>query len=261
MADVVDLSGRRARGAVDLIETLTDRVRALEVALQAAADELALRAEVDVIVAHELRTPLTVVSGVLETVAAGLLNETDRNLLLRAGLRQARLARSTVEDLMHPGVHPAQLVPRAALEVVELAEVTDDVLDCAARRGIDMTKVSLSGFEVRVTSAPARLRAILANFIENAIHSGRGPVECQAQIVDQTLHLAVSDRGPGLGGRDPEDIFLPHPKDSSTRTGLYIARMIARSLGGDAFLAERDGGGATAWVELPQRRLGDSVEK
>jgi signal transduction histidine kinase len=43
--------------------------------------------------------------------------------------------------------------------------------------------------------------------------------------------------------------------------GLYVARMLARSLGGDVTLAERPEGGVAATVTVPQRRNVDAAPR
>jgi signal transduction histidine kinase len=119
------------------------------------------------------------------------------------------------------------------------------------------------GLDLMVTTAPGRLRSILANFFENAArYGGKGPLICHAEPADGTLRVSVLDRGRGLKGRDPEALFEPfvqgdggHPQGRGL--GLYLVRMLARSLGGEAYLADRPGGGAVASVEFPQRRDGD----
>jgi two-component system osmolarity sensor histidine kinase EnvZ len=119
------------------------------------------------------------------------------------------------------------------------------------------------GLDLTLTTSPGRLRSILANFFENAArYGGPGRVICRAEPADGLLRISVLDRGRGLGGRDPETLFEPfvqgdggHP--GGRGLGLYLVRMLARSLGGDAHLADRPGGGTVAWVEFPQRRDGD----
>jgi hypothetical protein len=41
---------------------------------------------------------------------------------------------------------------------------------------------------------------------------------------------------------------------------LYLARMLARSMGGDVTLSGRTGAGCAATVELPQRRFDDGLD-
>ena len=80
-----------------------------------------------------------------------------------------------------------------------------------------------------------------------------------------TLVLEVADRGPGLRGVPPEVLFEAFARGDSDDdepgqgVGLYVVRMLARSLGGEATVAERPGGGTTARVTLPQRRIEDPV--
>jgi two-component system osmolarity sensor histidine kinase EnvZ len=81
-------------------------------------------------------------------------------------------------------------------------------------------------------------------------------------MVDGVLVLEVSDRGPGLESADAEELFTPFVQgadgDPSGRgVGLYLVRMLSRSMGGDVTLSDQPGGGCVARVELPQRRAED----
>jgi signal transduction histidine kinase len=103
-----------------------------------------------------------------------------------------------------------------------------------------------------------RLEQALSNLVENALRHGRGPVEVWARDGGGTIRLGVADRGPGF----PE-AFLPEAFDRFARAdagrsdggsglGLAIVRTIARVHGGEARAANRPGGGAEVWLELPR---------
>jgi signal transduction histidine kinase len=243
-------------GVVELLAAQTARIADLEA-------QLAARAEVDVLVAHEVRTPLTVILGGIETALALRDGHPELRPLLARMLRQAQGLRAVVEVLLSP-VSPGGTHSRAPQETVALAEVVEDALDAVSLR-LPRRRVVVEGVAgLRVRTSPARLTAILVNLLENAArYGGTGPVEVRAELRRRwALRIFVADRGPGLRGLDPEELFEPYRQGPNAHRegrglGLYLVRQLARSLGGDATLADRPGGGAVATVSLPQRRTDD----
>jgi len=72
-----------------------------------------------------------------------------------------------------------------------------------------------------------------------------------------TVHISVSDRGPGIDVADQRLIFEKFGRvtgDGSkpgTGLGLFIARSIAEAHGGDLTVSSAPGRGATFTVSLP----------
>lgn len=101
---------------------------------------------------------------------------------------------------------------------------------------------------------PVDVTTVLGNLLDNAIEAARigdSPREVEVELLQEnsTLHLAVSDSGPGIDPGLAEAIFT---EGVSTRpdtglpggrgVGLALARQIARALGGDVRLAHTGGG-------------------
>ena len=78
------------------------------------------------------------------------------------------------------------------------------------------------------------------------------------------LNIIVRDRGPGIPEAELERVFQPfyrleasrNPGTGGTGLGLSIARNIAQSMGGDATLRNREGGGLEARLVLPRTKSG-----
>ena len=74
-------------------------------------------------------------------------------------------------------------------------------------------------------------------------------MELRAGLEGRTLVVEVVDRGPGLGGDAAEQLFEPFSRGTGVDgvpgrgVGLFLVRMLARSLGGTATLDERPAGG------------------
>lgn len=100
---------------------------------------------------------------------------------------------------------------------------------------------------------PSLVLEILVNLVENAhrASSASGSIELAASAVDSRVRLAVLDRGVGIGG---------NPDVARRGLGLEIARSLTSASGGTLELADREGGGAVARVDLPAA-LFDEVEE
>ncbi len=201
-------------------------------------------------VSHELRAPLTVVLGSLDTLAtrdAALEPEQRRELVAMAARQGERLKR-LVE----------QLLEAARLEQAELGPAAGDVIDAVkvAREAERATELCHPGRQVRldagralpVRAAPETLLQVLTNLLDNAVkYSPAGtPIGLQGRPLGGQAVIAVIDAGPGVPAAQRDRIFerFTQLESSDGRRGegaglgLYIARRLARSLGGDLVLCE-----------------------
>ena len=95
----------------------------------------------------------------------------------------------------------------------------------------------------------------MANLLDNALRYGGADVELTAESRDGAVRLHVRDDGPGL----PADLaaFERFTRGDGARgrggsgLGLALVAAIARAHGGEAGAADRPGGGADVWIELP----------
>ena len=110
-----------------------------------------------------------------------------------------------------------------------------------------------------VRADPRKVQQMLVNLVQNAIDAvGAGQtVEIEALARGNVAHLSVLDRGPGVS---PERLgFILEPgvttKAKGSGLGLTIVRALAEQHGGRLVLANRDGGGFVATIELPGARV------
>ncbi|MHB8531142.1 MAG: sensor histidine kinase, partial [Solirubrobacteraceae bacterium] len=212
---------------------------------------------------HELRTPLAILKAELElalTKDPGRAPRTREQLeaaLLSAAEETDRLTQ-LAEDLLTLAQSDEGSLPVEQSEV-EIASVLESV----ARRFERRSSEDRRPIEVRCEEGllaevdPMRLDQAIGNLVDNSLRYGAGTIELSAKRAEGVLQIHVSDRGPGL----PPD-FLGHAFERFTRVehssatggaglGLSITASIAAAHGGRARLANRRGGGADAWLELP----------
>src|SRR3954468_3965786 len=99
---------RQLRAMVSLIEAQAEQVTALRQAVDKLEGLLAIRSELDTMVAHEVRTPLTVVHGVLATLQVLPGHHPDRVQLVDQALEHTGRLSDVVKHLLMP---PGEVVP------------------------------------------------------------------------------------------------------------------------------------------------------
>lgn len=252
------------RAMVALVEAQAEQLDSLRTAVDTLEGRLALRSELDVLVAHEVRTPLTIVLGCLQTMRTIDRNDERYDVLLSKACGQAEHLTEVVNEMLTPqgtggpAVNRTRMIPHRLGDLVDRA-----VVGVSSRIDPDRIERRFLADLVVHTSAP-RFTAVLVNLLENASrYGGDGPVTISVRVTDGVLRLQVGDRVAGLGSVDPESLFSVYTQgenrhSSGRGVGLYLVRMLASSLGGTATLANREGGGAVATITLPQRRNEDA---
>jgi len=246
---------------VDLLEAQAQEIKALQRAVRDLEGRLEVLCQLDAMVANQLRDPLDAI----EYTLGRLFSEDglpEWQLSVDHALVQIRGLAGVVSELDTPQPIGPALVERNRLITVPLDGLVEQALTVAAYT-VDRARVEVDlppGF--MITTAPRRLLGILVSLFENAAAcTESGPIECRCEVRNETLRIEVADRGPALADVDLKSLFEPTSEEEScvaTRSaGMYLVRMLARSLGGEATVADRPGGGVVSWVQLPQRRDGD----
>ena len=109
-----------------------------------------------------------------------------------------------------------------------------------------------------------RLLSILKNLVTNAVEAilstrGRGVVRVDSFVRDNTLHLTVSDDGPGISTRAQRLLFQvgystkfnPETGDINRGVGLPAVQYIIQELGGQIQLQSQLGQGTEFHIQIP----------
>ena len=220
---------------------------------------------------HELRTPLALLRAELELALREGRSPEELREALASAVEESDRLEQLAEDLLvlaradegRLPVHPERL------DAAELLGTTVRRFDVrAAEAGRELRVVAADG-PAGAAAAPRepdglavhadRLRAeqALANLVDNALRHGDGPVELRAEPAGDGVRLHVLDRGPGFDAALDGVAFERFTRGDRARSrggtglGLTIVDAIARSHGGGAGAAAREGGGADTWIELP----------
>jgi CheY-like chemotaxis protein len=231
------------------------RVRSLadmgsEVSKEVSRDEEDLN-EVLSVAAHELRTPATVILGLAATLAASRERMSDEQVseaVVRLD-RQARRMVGLLEDLLD-----VSRMRKHHLEVV-LEPVDVDAAVSAARSiapappGKDLTVEVQAGLSV--VADPAGLERVLVNLLTNAYRYGGANVRVEAGYARGSVHLTVTDDGPGVPHSLLPHLFKPfRAGPGGTGLGLSIVLGLVESFGGSISYERAIPGGARFDVRL-----------
>ncbi len=207
--------------------------------------------------AHSLRNPLNAIGLALEELV-GQAPDRGRALALADGARaQIRRIDRSIRSFL-----TLASASQAAPEPLQLNEIADDVI-------LEALQLAGPGVEVRLEADPGirlngvatEVRAMLQTLVVNAVQASPPGVEVVVQIGagDDRIRIEVCDRGPGLAPAVREKLFQPHltTKPDGSGMGLYLTRRLAESrYRGTIELADRDGGGTVAKLELGAREHG-----
>lgn len=226
---------------------------------------------------HELRTPLNAIIGFSEMLQKEMLGP----------LGDARY-RSYADDINDSGRHLLNLID----DLLDLSKIESGkaemrpawnevsyVLEDAIR--MERRRAEIAGVHVLLNAsmAPAEIfvderafRQILINLLGNAIKFS--PRDAEVEVVAEMQHdggarFAILDRGPGLPAGEIERLKQPFQQMNHDPTrprdgwglGLALVSSLAELNGIEFELGNREGGGASAVVIVPQpqvRKTGDS---
>jgi len=162
------------------------------------------------------------------------------------------------------------LVDLQAIERPDFAVVKEPVdLADVARRAAGLLAVRASEAQVWIDKPPPqdvlpaigefrRALQVLVNLIGNAVRysPAEGMVWIRAERENGTAAIIVADQGKGIAAADHERIFekferVDPREPGGSGLGLYIARRLARAMGGDVTVDSAPGQGARFVFTLP----------
>ena len=221
------------------------------------------RASLVAVVTHALRTPLAVVRAYVELLggSARRRDAVDPEAAEAADWERSALAQvdrldQTVDSILASlRVLSPDSGPVVALD---LADLTDDVCrELAVLFRRRRLAVEFKDRPLRAFGSADMLRRLLGYLLENA--SKYAPVDGTIDIYGWRqagrAFIAVTDNGPGIPAEWRERIFEPFVRlDESPRgagIGLFAARHLARSMGGDLRAEDRQPRGSQFVLDLP----------
>jgi signal transduction histidine kinase len=214
-------------------------------------------------VSHELRTPLTAIKGHVDALRDGLIDDPE---LVQASLDVVAAESVRLERLVGDVLDLAKLNAHrftVRTEEVDMGRLVEQAYGTfqeeARRREIDYHLHGDEGAPTIVTDGD-RVLQVVSNLLANAFHwtPDGGRVELVAATENGTVHVDISDSGPGIRPEERDAIFIPFISGDhhGTGLGLPIARELALALGGRIELESEVGKGSRFRLVLPAAPTG-----
>lgn len=215
------------------------------------------------IAAHEMRRPVDSAESLVKTLLgeyAGPLSEKQKALLSRADIRLQETG-TIVERMLR--IARAGSDEGGSVDVEKfLLKSEERYTSWASEKHIHLQS-KITGESLYAAISEELLSELLDTVVGNAIKytpaQGHVEIAVSAEHDANSIHLTVSDSGPGIPADQREIIFMPFSrgasaKDSTVRglgLGLTYARTIAESSGGTIRADVSDWGGAHIAIDIP----------
>lgn len=233
-----------------------------------------LREDMTGMLVHDLKTP-TLTAGIALNSLAG-----NDQTLAGLGEENAELLRIARDSVARSERMIGDILDVSVAESGELRlDITDVDLSALARSVAEEARLTAMQKEVEVrTDLPSgtvrlpadeeRIRRVIENLVANAIKaSPRGGAVRVAVHEDRDIvRVSVEDSGPGVPREDRRSIFEKYVQAKgkgrmSAGLGLAFCRLIIETHGGDIWVEDSPGGGASFMFALPKRASGENHEE
>ena len=223
------------------------------------AENLAAMGRLTATLAHEIKNPLAIIRGSAERLgrvdpearrmAEFVIEESDR--LSRTVARYLQFARGATE--------PGSDASLAGGDAVRALEDTLDLLEGELlARGVTLERGAAFPPAAPVALDNESLKQLYLNLMLNALEAmGKGgTLRVGAAERGGRLEVSVADSGPGMAPEVLKRVGSPFYSTKSTGSGLglFLARRLAQSAGGELKITSEPGRGTTCTVRMPKRR-------
>jgi two-component system sensor histidine kinase KdpD len=258
---------RVLRAFSDQLALVLERDRLLRVAGKAESYRSAekLRRALLTAVSHDLRSPLS-------AIKASVTDLLDVQAPVEASYRQEVLGsidqevdrlNALIANLLDMSRIEAGML-RARIQSVDLLDTINHCADRAKRRWPDVgIATSVDERVALVRADPVFVERVVTNLIDNAarasIDAGSGAVEIEARARDRGTAVRVIDHGKGVTETVREHLFHPFYELDERRSrlgpglGLAICKGFVDAMGGEIWIEQTPGGGATFAFSLPRK--------
>lgn len=206
---------------------------------------------------HDFRTPVAAILGLAVTITRDEVQLTKEETVDFAGriAGQARKLDRLVTDLLDlERLSNGGSIDRTPTDIGLLVrKVVNDALFLSAH------EVVVDVGEAKAEVDPVKVERILENLLANAAnHTPEGSqIWVRASRQDDGLLLTVADSGPGISDDLKEQVFEAFYRGQQTSApgvgvGLSLVKRFAELHGGRVWVADREGGGASLNVLLPE---------
>ena len=218
---------------------------------------------------HQLRTPLTSVKGYISMVLegdAGKISDMQKHLLNEAFTSSERMV-----HLIHDFLNVSRLqtgkfmLEQHPFDLGRLVkEEVDSLRRTAESRSMKLKFVNKIG-ELTLNIDENKIRQVVMNFIDNALYYSyeNTTITIELEQNEDNVELRVIDTGIGVPKSEQAQLFSKFYRASNARkqrpdgtgVGLFLAKKVITSHGGDVLFESVEGKGSTFGFTLPVEKL------
>jgi signal transduction histidine kinase len=207
---------------------------------------------------HELRTPLAILKTELDLALRRRRSAGELERAIRSAAEETSRLTQLAEDLLVIARSDQGRLP-VRLSETDLGDLLRGVKEhYEARAASQGRSIGVEdGGRLTILADRARIEQALANLMENTLRHGRGPIALSSRRNGERVEIHVIDQGDGFAPDFIDSAFErftrgdPDRSSGGSGLGLAIVAAIAEAHEGSAHAANRAGGGADVWVELP----------
>ncbi|EJY54537.1 histidine kinase [Alicyclobacillus hesperidum URH17-3-68] len=233
---------------VDRGRSLIDRLRTK---LQ-EFEKVSALAQLSAGIAHEIRNPLTTARGFLQLFGERC-EQTDK-AYLQLTIRELDRIQELLEDFM--GLSRPDHEWLQSIDVCHLLQSVCHFLQPEASLcGVELT-CSVPSESVFATVRPGRIKQVLINLVQNAVHAceGRTNGTVNLVLVDRGADIDISIVDNGCGIADTRQLFRPFhtTKPSGTGLGMFVSKHIVEAHRGRITVNSELNCGTVVSIHLPK---------
>ena len=231
--------------------------------LRLEGEKVKMRADLLRSVSHDLRTPLTSIAGSASVLLDSPELPEDKRRELLGGIRDdSEWLIGMVENLLS-----ITRVGGEGAQIQKMPEAVEEVVADAVRKFRKLypelpVETEVPEEVLFVPMDAVLICQVLTNLLENAAAHGKTTTRITVKVTSAAgrAKFAVEDDGAGIDEAALPYLFEDKPQgaapvDSAGRhnmgIGLTVCRTIVKAHGGDMTAANRPGGGAVFWFDLP----------
>lgn len=216
------------------------------------------------IIAHDLKNPINGITGYALMIEECVELETEpRKWVANIQKSSSKMLELIQELLKSASEENSFSLHKSAFSLNKLLnEVVSSHEKDLRHKGQMIVLENKSAYECTINADRLKLYEVFENIISNAVKYS--PVNTNITIAIKEgaagCEVHISDRGPGFSQNDRKHLFKkfqrlsarPTAGESSSGLGLYIVKNIIELHKGNIFVEDREGGGSTFVVVLPE---------
>jgi signal transduction histidine kinase len=221
-----------------------------------------LKKEIVANISHEMKTPISHIIGFSELlIQDGELDADKKAEYLFHIYSAAHKLNSVVDDMLEVSQIKSGNVP-IYKELFGIKDLVSEIFNYF-KNELNFKEIehsmTFNGINA-VFSDGHRVKQVLINLVDNAIKfTNKGRISFELKIEDNSYVFALSDTGCGIDEKYHDKIFEDFfmidkgllKKYQGTGLGLYVAKAIVESLGGEIKVESKKGEGASFYFKLP----------